>query len=258
MDQSRHVLITGASRGIGLALAREFARRGYPLVVTARDPGPLAVAARELRESFGVSVLDVAGDLSDRSAPGRIATALDDRGISPHILINNAGFGLYGPFLSISPEEEEKLLQVNISALVTLTRLFLPAMRARREGGVMNVASTAGFLPGPLMASYYASKAFVVSFSHALARELAGTGLTATALCPGPTISEFQERSGMHQSWILRKATLPAEAVARAGAEGFLRRKPLVVPGAFNKASVFSSRLIPRTLAARVVEKLQG
>ncbi|SIQ29007.1 hypothetical protein SAMN05920897_106137 [Alkalispirochaeta americana] len=258
MDQKGHVLITGASRGIGFALAREFARRGYPLVVTARDPEPLAAAARSLKESFGLPVLDLAEDLSDKGAPLRIATALDDRGISPHILINNAGFGLYGPFLSIPPEDGEKLLQVNISALVALTRLFLPAMVARRKGGVMNVASTAGFLPGPLMASYYASKAFVVSFSHALARETAGAGLTVTALCPGPTVSEFQKRSGMHQSWILRKATLPAEVVARTGVDGFFRRKILVVPGVFNKASVFSSRLVPRSVAARMVEKLQG
>ncbi|MGE5236018.1 MAG: SDR family NAD(P)-dependent oxidoreductase [Acidobacteriota bacterium] len=252
-------LITGASSGIGRELARLFARDGSSLVLLARSRPRLDTLADELRSSRGIAVTVLAEDLADGGSPERIARSLRDGGLAVDVLVNNAGFGSYGPFLDGDPRATLELLQVNIAALVHLTRLICPDMVVRRAGRVLNLASTAAFQPGPLMAVYYASKAFVLSFSEALANELAGSGVTVTALCPGPTRSEFQQRAGMAGSRLV-SGLLPmmdSAAVARAGYRGMRRGRTLVIPGMVNRLGAFAVRLAPRRLVTALARRLQ-
>ena len=259
-EETHRVLVTGASGGIGLAIAEEFARGGHALLLVARREDRLAAEAQRLTDQYGVKADYIAADLTDPGAPSRIyaATIEQDTAAPVSILVNNAGFATYGLFHDLPPENEINLLRLNIEALVTLSRLFLPSFVARGSGGIINVASTAAFQPGPLMASYYASKAFVLSFSQALANETARTGVTISALCPGPTESDFQQRSGMQQSRLLRMGTMSAEVVARVGVRGFFRGKPVVIPGIFNKSGAFAVRLFPRKFVTTIVRTLQS
>jgi short-subunit dehydrogenase len=252
-------LITGASSGIGLELARLFARDGADLVLVARRRELLEDLAAELRREHGISTTVLDEDLAQEPAPARIARTLGDRGITVDTLVNNAGFGTYGPFLDSDLGATLELVQVNVASLVALTRLITPAMVERRSGRILNVASTAAFQPGPLMAVYYASKAFVLSFSEALANELHGSGVTVTALCPGPTRSEFQRRAAMEDSRLVSGLVpmMESAAVALAGYRAMRKGRTLVVPGVANRLGVFSVRLAPRRLLTAVVRRVQ-
>src|SRR4028118_836546 len=193
-------LVTGASGGIGLELARVFAQNGYDLVITARSKERLHALSNELQAKHQVSVRVLVADLAEPKAPQQIFDELQRDGVTVDVLVNNAGFAAYGPFLQTALDAELQLLQVNVTALTHLTKLFLPQMLQRQRGKILNVASTAAFQPGPLMAVYYASKAYVLSFSQAVGEELRGSGVSVSCLCPGPTTSGFQERAAMQKS----------------------------------------------------------
>jgi short-subunit dehydrogenase len=251
-------LITGASSGIGLELSRLFAADGHRLVLVARDRGRLESLAGELRSRFGVESLILPRDLADPGAPASIFEELARAGVTVEVLVNNAGCGLLGRFWEGDPARELAMIQVNVAALTHLTRLALPSMVARREGKVLNVASTAAFQPGPLMAVYYATKAYVLSFSEALSKELSGRGVTVTALCPGPTETGFQKAAGMERSRLFRRGlVMDAAAVARAGYRGLLRGKRVVVPGFKNRCMAQAASWAPRPLVLWVSKRLQ-
>jgi short-subunit dehydrogenase len=251
-------LITGASTGIGLELARLFARNRKSLVIVARDDAKLQEVARELMSGGASGVRTIPADLSKPSSPVAICDAL--RGEPVHYLINNAGFGLGGAFKDTDLQVELDMLQVNIVSLVHLTKLMLPEMVARRHGRIMNVASTAAFQPGPFMAIYYASKAFVLSFTEAIAEELRGSGVTVTALCPGPTASEFQKRAKIQDTALFRRKAMgmmTARKVAEVGYRGMMAGKVVVIPGLLNKTGVQAVRIGPRAIVRRISRKLQ-
>lgn len=251
-------LVTGASSGIGLELATLLARNGHDLVVVARNRDRLEAIAGGLREEFGVAVTVMAKDLAAPGAPGEVARELSASGTVVDILVNNAGVGVYGLFASTPPERDPEMIQVNVAALTHLTRLFLPGMLERRRGRILNLASTAAFQPGPLMAVYYATKAYVLSFSEALANETAGTGVTVTTLCPGPTLTEFQSRAGFGNVPLFKgPLVMGAADVARAGYEGMMRGQRLVIPGAINKTLVQALRVTPRRLVTAIARRLQ-
>jgi len=197
-------LVTGASSGIGLELARLFAAGGYGLVLVARSGGKLEELANELRNRHGVDVRVMAIDLARPESSEELVRELEQAGVAVDVLVNNAGFATFGPFAETHLRAELEELQLNVVTLTHLTKKLLPGMLARRRGGVLNVASTAAFQPGPLMAVYYASKAYVLSFTEALAEELRGTGVTISALCPGPTVTGFQKRAAMEDSGLFR------------------------------------------------------
>jgi len=248
---SQTALITGASSGIGLELARIFARNQCDLILVARESDRLRQAAATLKARV------IARDLADPQS----AQAIYDELASTRIdyLVNNAGFGLGGPFYSTDRQTELDMIQVNVTSLVDLTKLFLPAMVARKSGRILNVSSTAAFQPGPLMAIYYASKAFVLSFSEAIAEELNGSGVTVTALCPGPTASDFQRRAGLDHIKLFKNKslTMSSEEVADIGYRGMMQGKVLVIPGIMNKLGVQLLRLGPRAIVRKAAKKLQ-
>lgn len=251
-------LVTGASSGIGLELAGLLARDRNDLVLVARRRERLETVARGLAEEYGIRARVLPADLARPDAPAQIAAELADASVVVDVLVNDAGFGAHGPVAEREPEELLAMIQVNVAALTHLTRLFLPGMLARRSGRILNVASTAAFQPGPLMAVYYATKAYVLSFSEALASETEGTGVTVTALCPGPVGTEFQKRAGTEKGVLVTgPLALPAREVAEAGYRGMLRGSPLVVPGLGNKAAVQALRVSPRRLVTRLSRKLQ-
>lgn len=246
----RTALITGATSGIGYELAVLFARDGYRLVAVARDAERLTGLAQELGGRYGISVTTLAQDLSTRSAPEEIYTALQRQAIEIEVLVNNAGIGTYGPFAETEPGAILDVIQINIAALTHLTRLLLPDMISRGAGKILNVASTAAFQPGPLMAAYFASKAYVVSLSEALSNELQGTGVSVTVLCPGPTWTGFQERAGTGRTRLMRVVKpIEVSQVARMGYRGLMAGKRLVIPGPLNKLIAFALRFIPRSVA---------
>jgi short-subunit dehydrogenase len=263
MSEQQHAatktaLITGASVGIGYELAKQFARGGYDVLLAARNEERLAAVAEEIR-GLGVRAEYFVTDLAQREAPLVLYAQVRNRGRPVDVLVNNAGFGALGAFAEVGLEWQLDMIQVNVAALVDLTHRFLPELIARRTGGVLNVASTAGFVPGPHMAVYYASKAFVLSFSEAIAEELAGSGVSVTALCPGPTESEFRRRAKLEKSPVSRSRVIPtatAESVARAGYQGFIRRKRVVVPGLVNKLAVQSNRIGPRRWVTKVAGRV--
>ena len=255
--RGKTALVTGASGGIGYELARLFARDGYDLVVVARGEEKLAQLARDFGERFGVSVKVVAQDLAEPAAPGEVFAELQREALPIDVLVNNAGYATYGLFWEIDLRTELQMIQVNVAALTHLTKLFLPGMLERGGGKILNLASTAAFQPGPLMAAYYATKAYILSLSEALANELRGTGVTVTALCPGPTRSGFQERAGMEGSRLVRGEIMDARTVALAGYRGLMRNKTVVIPGWGNQLLALAPRLTPRDLVTRFVRRAQ-
>lgn len=253
-------LITGASAGIGYELSRCFAADHHDVILVARQEQKLRKVADELTREFHIATKVWVADLAQPDAPQRIAERVRAEALPVDFLVNNAGFGLGGKFVETNLATELEMIQVNIASLVQLTKLFLPDMLARKSGRIMNVASTAAFQPGPLMAVYYATKAFVLSFSEAIGNEVAGTGVTVTTLCPGPTASEFQARAHIENTRLVKGKLLglmSAEAVARVGYQGMLRGKRLVIPGVMNKLGVQGTRLSPRRLSAQVARMLQ-
>ncbi|MBL9123552.1 MAG: SDR family oxidoreductase [Planctomycetaceae bacterium] len=249
-------LLTGASRGIGAELARVFAERGHDLVIVARNRADLERLAAELHVQHGTNVTVLVDDLTDRAAPSRIFADLEARGIVIDVLVNNAGFGTWGPFATTDLPEELDLIQVNIAALTHLTKLFLRPMLARGRGKILNVASTASFQPGPIMAVYCASKAYVLSFTEAVAMEVEGSGVTLTALCPGGTESSFQERADMHEARILKGKLMTAREVALQGYHATMRGKTIKIPGLMNKVMAQSVRIAPRRTVAWIAKKI--
>jgi len=250
-------LITGASAGIGRELAKLFARDHYNLILVARDGSRLAQFADELQRQFGVSARSLPLDLTAASAPQVIFDQLARESISVDVLVNNAGYGKLGAFAEVPLEESLGQIQLNITALTHLTKLLLGPMLARKSGKILNVASTAGFQPGPLMAVYYATKAYVISFSEAVANELKGTGVTVTCLCPGVTDTEFQKRAGTEQTRLFRQMRpMDAKTVARDGYRGLMKGKPLVISGFRNWLLAESLRVSPRKLVTAISRRL--
>ena len=254
---NKTALITGASSGIGYELAKLFAEDRYNLVLVARSPGKLTQVADELQREFGISAKAVPLDLTVASAPQSLFNQLQREGIVVDILVNNAGYGVLGEFANISGEDTLGQIQLNITALTYLTKLFLGPMIERRSGKILNVASTAGFQPGPLMSVYYASKAYVISFSEALGNELHGTGVTVTCLCPGATDTAFQGRAGLQNTLLFRKLRpMTAEAVARDGYRGLMAGKVIVISGLRNWVLAESVRFSPRRLVTAISRKV--
>src|ERR1039458_3009864 len=236
------VLITGASGGIGEELARLFAAHRHDLVLVARSERKLQSLCGELARAHGIQSRSLAADLADPGAPPRIFEALQQQGGAIDVLVNNAGFGACGAYAEIDYEVEARMIQVNVAALAQLTRLFLPGMLARRNGKILNVASTAAYVPGPFMAVYYASKAFVLSFSEAIAEEMQGSGVTVTALIPGPTETNFAATAGNQNSLLFRTGTaMSAAAVARVGYDGLMAGKRVANAGLSNKLKELST-----------------
>jgi hypothetical protein len=246
------VLITGASAGIGLELAHVFAEHDFNLVLVARDAQRLNRLAAELKSAHQIQTQVLTQDLSDPQAAATIFEQVRGKEIS--VLVNNAGFGAYGRFLDTDLSVQTAMMQVNMTALVELTQLFARPMVERRQGRILNVASTAAFQPGPLLSIYYASKAFVYSFTYALADELAGTGITATALCPGMTKTEFQERAHLAESG--RWPLMSARSVAEKGYAGLMKGKRVVIPGLMNQVSSFIAKRAPARLTTLVVRRI--
>jgi short-subunit dehydrogenase len=249
-------LVTGASSGIGLALARLLAREGHDLILVARDRPRLEEAAAAAREAR-VAATVLVKDLSEPGAAGALMAEVARAGLAVDVLVNNAGMSTHGLFLGNDPDRILATIRLNIEALTQLTRLCLPGMVSRRRGKILNVASTAAFQPGPLMAVYYASKAYVLSLSEALAEELAPHGITVTALCPGPTRTQFQARAGMGHTWSFGRGVMSAERVAAEGWRGLCRGRRVVVPGLVNRLVAAAVPFVPRPLVLRVVRGLQ-
>ena len=246
-------LITGASSGIGLELAKIFSKDGHRVILVARESDRLRQAALATN-AYRV----IPCDLADPQSAATILQQLAGERID--YLINNAGFGLGGPFSETDRQTELDMIQVNITSLVHLTKLLLPPMLARKSGRIMNVASTAAFQPGPLMAIYYATKSFVLSFSEAIAEELSGSGVTVTALCPGPTASDFQRRAEIQNVKLVKNQAMgmmTSEEVALTGYRGMMRGRVIVIPGLLNKLGVQSLRLGPRAIVRKAARKLQ-
>jgi uncharacterized protein len=245
------VLITGASGGIGYELAKLFAKDHHNLVLVARNAPRLAQVADELQRQFGITVRTFALDLTEPTAPQSLFAQVqsEGEGVAVDILVNNAGYGRFGEFSDVPVEESLGQIQLNVAALTELTKLFLKPMLARHSGKIMNVASTAGFQPGPLMAVYYATKAYVISFSEALANEVAGKGIAVTCLCPGATETGFAGRAGNDESRLFKKLRpMDAKTVARAGYRGLLKGKTMVIPGFRNWLVAESIRISPRKM----------
>jgi len=246
-------LITGASSGIGAELARLCAKDGHPVILVARRSDRLAALAESLGREYGVPARVIAADLSDPTACESLHRQTAGEPVA--ILINNAGFGLRGAYTDTDWEAESRLIQVNITALAHLTKLFAADMVKRGAGRILNVGSTAAFVPGPFMAMYYASKAFVVSFSLSVANELQGTGVSVTVLCPGPTHTEFTQVAGIADSRLFQGSAMTAEEVAREGYAAMLEGRPEIIAGARNRWMMLLTRLAPRTMLARLTRR---
>jgi short-subunit dehydrogenase len=248
-------LVTGASSGLGKELARLFAADGHGVVLVARRKERLEELAREL-ETRGVKAWPIASDLARPDAVGALVAELGARGLTIDYLVNNAGVGTTGTFVEADAAGEAAMVELNVTAVVRLTRALLPGMVTRRQGHVLNIGSTAGFQPGPFMATYYASKAFVNHFSEALAYELRGSGVTVTLSCPGPTRTEFGDVSGVGRANLFRLSVASAESVARAAYRGMWQGRVLVVHGFMNWLGTELLRVSPRALVRALVAML--
>jgi short-subunit dehydrogenase len=250
------VMITGGSSGIGLALAREFARAGYQLVLVARDAKRLDEQVLTLGMQVQVPIIAIAMDLSQSGSAQELVDELERRDLQLSVLVNNAGVGSYGAFAESDLAGQLSLMSLNMGTLCALTRLVLPSMIARRHGRILNVASTAAFQPGPLMAVYFASKAFVLSFSEALANELAGSGVSVTCLCPGATITGFSQRAGIAMVDSYKNVAMDSDSVARAGFTACMQGRSLVIPGFVNRFLSSMVRFVPRRMATAVTRSI--
>lgn len=249
-------LITGASSGIGKALSYQFAQDGYHLVLSARSVVKMQDLADDLQQRFNVLVTVIGADLQTNEGAARLHTDIKARGIVLSALVNNAGYGGFGEFKETSLDSEMAMMQLNMNSIVVLTKLFLPDLLAM-QGKILNTASTAAFQPGPFMAVYYATKSFVLSFSEAIASELEDTGVTVTALCPGPTASGFQDKAELGNSALVKGKKLPtAEEVAALGYRAMQDGRRVYIPGFMNWVMAQSMRITPRNLATKVVKTL--
>ena len=249
-------LITGASSGIGKALAYHFAQDGYQLVLAARGVARMQALADDLQKQFKVVVTVVGADLETNDGAAQLHADIKARGIVLSALVNNAGYGAFGEFKDSALPQDLAMMQLNMNTVVVLTKLFMPDLLATR-GKILNTASTAAFQPGPYMAVYYATKSFVLSFSEAIAAELEDTGVTVTALCPGPTASGFQDKADLGNSALVKGKKLPtSEEVAALGYRAMQRGQRVYIPGFMNWAMAQSIRITPRNLATKVVKAL--
>jgi uncharacterized protein len=242
-------LITGASAGLGVEFARQLSERGHALVLAARRKERLEELAKELGNARAVAI-----DLSKRDAATKLMADVAANGEQVEILVNNAGFGLIGRFAELDAKRERQMIDLNVATLTDLCRAVAPQMIARKSGGIINVASTAAFQPGPKMAVYFATKAFVLSLSEALHEELKPHGVHVTCLCPGPTRTEFGDVAGFGGNGMFDRVAMESPAVVKAGLEGLDKNRAVVVPGAVNKIGAASTRFAPRS----VVRKIAG
>jgi len=254
--RNQTALITGASAGIGPELAKLFANDGLNLVLVARSASRLNQFADELQRQFSISAKTFTLDLASPSSPQFLFDQLARENIAIDVLVNNAGYGKLGAFAEVSAEESLGQIHLNVTALTHLTRLFLGPMLEGKCGKILNVASTAGFQPGPLMAVYYATKAYVISFSEALANELGGSGVTVTCLCPGATDTEFQKRAGTEDTLLFKLRPMSARAVAQDGYRALMKGKPLVISGFKNWLVAESLRISPRRVVTAISRRL--
>ncbi len=255
MGAKQTALITGGSSGIGYELAKLFAKNGYDLVLVARSEKQLTEAANSLKNQ--AKVVTIVQDLSVPGSPNVLYAELQRQAVTVDVLVNNAGFATYGYFTEIELNTELQMMQVNMVTLTHLTKLLLPGMKARHNGKILNVASNAAFQPGPLMAIYYASKAYVLSFSEALSVEMKGTGVTVTALCPGPTESGFQARAAMTESKLVQSGLMSAADVAKIGYDALMAGRDMTVTGFKNQVFAVMARFVPRRTAAQMAMNMQ-
>lgn len=258
MDNNSFALITGATSGIGYQLSRVLAEKGYNMVLVARNLQRLIQVAEELNHEFGVKVEIIPQDLAEVQAPAQIFNKLQERSIQIDVLVNNAGFNEYGAFYSTNQKHEEQMVQVNISSLTFLTKLLLPGMIDRHYGKILNLGSIGSYAPGPLNAVYCATKAYVLSFSEALAEELQGTGVDVTVLCPGATATEFAKRARMENTNIFKGKVMDARFVAETGFNGLMQGKTNVIPGLLNRMLVFLLRFTPRKSIVRMSKEMMS
>ncbi len=253
---NRLAVVTGATGGIGIQLCRLLARNGYDLVITGRSEDRLRMLANELKALQSIEVNYLAGDLSDPEFRGRLFEMTPG---TPSVLINNAGFGDYGPFAESDWEKQDEMIKVNVLALTQLTHMFLPGMVSKGYGRILNVASVASFQPGPLMSVYYATKGYVLSFSEALSVELAKTGVTVTALCPGPVNTGFAKAANAESINVFKQSSgADPEQVAGYGYRMMMKGKPVAVFGKKFKILIFFERLLPRSAVRRMLFRIQG
>ena len=253
------VLITGASGGLGTELAKCYAAAGHPLILTARREDALLALKKDMEAAYPVAVTVIPSDLGTAGAPEALIADIHARGLEVGILVNNAGFGDFGNFAQSDLQKQQAMVSLNVSALMTLCHAVLPAMQQRGGGHILNVASIAAFQSGPFMAVYYATKAFVLSFSEALSRELRGSGVTVTALCPGPIRTGFEEAAALGRSKLF--SSLPvadAAAVAAFGFRAAQKGKPVAIHGALNRLLIFAVRLLPRRVVTNTICRIQG
>lgn len=252
-------LVTGASAGIGVDLAECFASDGYHVILAARTESALRTVADRLASTYAITATPIAADLGVAGGGQRLADAIARAGLSVDVVVNNAGYGLAGAFNGSDVAGQLGMIDLNDRALVELTHIYWPTMLANRRGGVLNVASTAAFQPGPLMAVYYASKAFVLSFSEALWEEARDTGVKVSCLCPGPTVSKFRERAGTNKTRLSRTGEqMTSMSVARMGYDAWQDNRRVEVTGLRNRLTASLVSYLPRTMVLRLVRQLQS
>lgn len=255
-SKNKTALITGASSGIGKALCEEFAKDGYQLVLAARSIEKMQVIGADLKKRYGVQVTVIGADLESASGAVQLHADIKQSGITLNALVNNAGYGTFGEFKDTELSATLGMMQLNMNSVVILTKLFLPDLMATK-GKLLNVASTAAFQPGPFMAVYYATKSFVLYFSEGLACELEGSGVTVTALCPGPTASGFQDKAVMNESALVKNKKLPsAESVAASGYKAMQRGKRVHITGVMNNLLAQSIRVTPRNWVTALLKQI--
>lgn len=252
------VLITGASSGLGMELAKLFAADGSDLVLVARREDRLKELAEQLKSEHGVEVYVLPKDLSKKSAPEEIFSHLNKENIQIDVVVNNAGFGNKGHIAELDTDLQLDMIQVNLVALTHLTRLFIPGIIERGYGGILNVGSLAGFQPGPNLAVYFATKAYVLSFTEALAEEISNPNIKITCLAPGPVKTEFGEKSDLEDSLLFKVSLMEMEPVVRAGYEGFRKGQTIVIPGLKQQIVPFLNRFTPRLLVRKIAKKLNS
>ena len=253
-QNSTTALITGASSGIGYALAKVFARHGHNLVLVARDRQRLSQLASEVRQEFGVATKVIPADLSVSTSAHDLCDELQQASIKISLLVNNAGFDVYGHFCETDLTKELHMIQVNLVSLTQLTKLLLADMRQQRYGRILNLGSTGSFVPSTLNAVYSATKAYVLSFSEAIAEELQGSGVTVTVLCPGATKTEFHQRASIEDIRLLRFGVMGAATVAEIGYRAMMAGRRVVVPGLYNQVQVLFAGFLPRGVMVKMAK----
>ncbi|MBY0093545.1 SDR family oxidoreductase [Priestia aryabhattai] len=252
-----YALITGAWGGIGKELAYQFAKDEHPVILVARSADKLAAIGENLKSTYNIEVITIVKDLSREEEIQSLYEELKNKKMHVDYLVNNAGFRLYGKFIETALDEELNMIDLNIRALTHLTKLFLPDMVKRNRGKILNIASVAAFMPGPLMTVYYATKAYVLSFTEALENELRGINVTVSALCPGPTKTGFSDRAQLSNSKLFQSGAMDVETVTKVGYKKFMKGQTVIVPGVQFRLATFIPRFVPRKWLTSVVRRTQ-